>query len=304
MAKVFLARQDGPAGFDRFVAVKRVHKWLRDEEEFIEMFLDEARIAASVTHPNVCSVLDFGESHGTFYLAMEYMMGEPLSAVRQMLADHPEMLQGSLAHIVRIVADAAEGLHAAHELRDDDGHLLNVVHRDVCPPNLFVTYDGNTKVVDFGIAKAAGRIHRTATGIVKGHISYMSPEQLSGGGIDRRADVWALGVVLWELVSGQRLFQRTTAVQTIRAICGGPIPKLSRLRRGIPEALDAVVSRALARDLNERYPTAREFGRALTHFAFAHCEPAGLAEIAEWMEALFKEQREKKIAMVREAKRM
>jgi serine/threonine-protein kinase len=304
MASVFLARQDGPAGFDRLVAVKRVHRWLVDEDEFIEMFLDEARIAASITHPNVCSVLDFGESRGALYLAMEYMMGEPLASIRDILAQHPEMMQGSLAYVIRIVADAAEGLHAAHELCDDAGQPLNVVHRDVCPSNLFVTYDGNTKVVDFGIARAAGRIHKTATGVVKGHIPYMAPEQLAGEALDRRADVWALGVVLWELVAGQRLFHHTTAVQTIRAIANGPIPKLSRIRRGVPEALDALVARALCRDVRSRYPTAREMGRALTRFAFAHCEPTGLAEIAEWMDAIFKERREQKIEMVRRAKRM
>jgi serine/threonine-protein kinase len=304
MANVFLARQDGPAGFDRFVALKRVHKWLLDEEEFIEMFLDEARIASGISHPNVCSVVDFGESQGTFFLAMEYMLGEPLSAVRKLTAEHQDILTGSLPHAVRIVADACEGLHAAHETRDDEDNLLGVVHRDVCPQNLFVTYDGNTKVVDFGIAKAAGRIHKTATGIVKGHISYMAPEQLSGAPVDRRADVWALGVVLWELIAGERLFSHQTAVQTIRAIMNGPVPRLSRVRRGIPEAIDSIVAKALSREPEARYPTARELGRALTHFSCRHLEPTGLAEVAEWMNALFAEERHRKIAMLRHAKRM
>ena len=303
MANLFLARQGGPFGFDKLVALKRIHSHLHSEKDFVEMFLDEARVAANITHPNVCSVIDFGEASGTYFLAMDYLFGEPLSNIRTLLFEDYDLLSRSLAVTLRIVADAAEGLHAAHELRDSEGALLNVVHRDVCPQNLFVTYDGNTKVVDFGIAKARGRLHRTATGVLKGHLAYMAPEQFATNDVDRRIDVWALGVVLWELCTGVRLFPQTTSVaKAVAAIMTGQIRPPSAVRPELPPELDAIVLRALTRAPEDRYPTTRELGRDLQRFLHHHCEPIGLAEMSEWMGAAFEQEREAKLLLVRLAR--
>ncbi len=303
MANLFLARQGGPFGFDKLVALKRIHSHLHTEKDFVDMFLDEARVAAQLTHPNVCSVIDFGEASGTYFLAMDYLFGEPLSNVRHALFDDRALLSRSLSVTLRMVADAAEGLHAAHELRDPQGVLLNVVHRDVCPQNLFVTYDGNTKVVDFGIAKARGRLHKTATGVLKGHLAYMAPEQFATNDVDRRTDVWGLGVVLWELVTGVRLFTPTTNVaKAVMSIMSGSIRPPSEVRPDLPEEIDAVVMGALTRTPQDRYPTARELGRAIERFIHAFCEPLGLADMAEWMESTFAEERALKLALVRQAR--
>ncbi|MFO0678152.1 MAG: serine/threonine-protein kinase, partial [Polyangiaceae bacterium] len=302
MATLFLARQDGPGGFEKIVALKRIHESLLDDEQFIEMFLDEARIASRITHPNVCSVLDFGEADGNYFLAMEYLLGQPLSAIRRRLAADPLLAARSFGPLLRIVADAAEGLHAAHELTSEDGEPMNVVHRDIAPPNLFVTFDGNTKVLDFGIAKAAGRIHKTSTGVLKGHLPYMSPEQFTGAPIDRRSDVWALGVVLWELVTGQRLFDGSD-FQVLKNVTGGEIPTPSSRAAGISPAVDSLVMKALSRDPSGRHATAREFGRDVNRILARLPDPIGVAEVGEWLTSLFSLEKERQLEDLREARR-
>jgi serine/threonine-protein kinase len=191
MGTVYLARAVGPGGFDLPVAIKVIHPHLARRRDLVEMFLDEARITARIRHPNVCSVLDFGETEGTWFLAMEYLLGETLSSVIGNLQDDPAAMDDPRYRAIslRILADACEGLHAAHELRDADGRPMNVVHRDVSPHNLFITYDGAVKVLDFGIALARDRVHQTTTGGLKGKYAYMPPEQLQKRPLDRRADV-------------------------------------------------------------------------------------------------------------------
>jgi serine/threonine-protein kinase len=208
MASVYLARAEGSPGFEKLVALKRIHPHLADERGYVEMFLDEARIASRITHANVCSVFDFGESDGEYFIAMEYLVGEPLSRVQRRVVVNAEQRTSPLlpARMARIIADACEGLHAAHELRDASGESLNVVHRDVSADNLFITYDGAAQVVDFGIAHARQRLHQTEAGQVKGTFPYMAPEQMTAAVVDRRVDVWALGAVLWELLALRRLF--------------------------------------------------------------------------------------------------
>jgi len=196
MATLYLARMSGPQSFEKLVAVKRIHDHLAKERQFVEMFFDEARIAARIEHPNVASIFDLGEMDGIFYLAMEYVHGENLKdVIRESIRQHIAI---PWTIIVTIVAEAARGLHAAHELKNSEGRLLGVVHRDVSPQNIVVSYDGHVKVIDFGVAYAAERVTHTEEGSVKGKLAYMSPEQVAGEPVDRRSDIFSLGIVLHE----------------------------------------------------------------------------------------------------------
>lgn len=298
MATVYLARAPGIGGMPpRAVALKCIHPHLARQPELIEMFVDEARIAARIQHPHVCSVLDFGEAEGTPYLAMDFLRGASLASLMRMLGPGSSggpgarlPVQSLIARVVRVIGDACEGLHAAHE--------LEVVHRDVTPGNLFLGSDGLLRVVDFGIARAEGRIHRTATGQLKGTLAYMAPESVSDEHVDRRADVWSVGVVAWELLTGQRLFRREGELETLRAVGHDPIVPPSRVRPGIPPAIDAVILRALARDRGARWSTARELGHAL-HRAAGTSGVAHAADLAEWLEQLFPERRAQQEELVR-----
>ena len=289
MATVYLARMDGPHGFEKLVALKRIHPHLVSERRYVEMFLDEARIASGITHPNVCTVFDFGESGDEYFLTMEYLVGEPLARLSRRVTASAEQRESPLLPLkmARIIEDACEGLHAAHESKDANGQPLNVVHRDVSPKNLFMTYSGVVQVVDFGIASARQRTHRTATGHLKGTMPYTAPEQISGGTVDRRVDIWGLGVVLWELLTFDRLFRRETEVETMYAVLVGDIPAPSERRPDIPPELDGIVMKALQRDPNERWQTAREMGQALHAFASKQAEHVGAAELSNWMDELF-----------------
>jgi len=289
MARVYLARAAGTPGFQSLVALKRIHPHLAQEQEYVDMFLDEARIASRITHANVCSVLDFGEADGEYYIAMEYLVGEPLSRVQRRVMSNADERASKLlpARMARIIAQACEGLHAAHELRDADGESMCVVHRDVSSENLFVTYDGATQVVDFGIAHARQRLHHSDAGQVKGTFPYMAPEQMTAAVVDRRVDVWALGAVLWELLTLRRLFLRDSDVNTMYAVLSSEIPPPSDFRSDIPAELDEIVLKALRRGPDERWQSAREMGRALNRYLASQQDLVGTAEIAEWMAELF-----------------
>jgi serine/threonine-protein kinase len=300
-----LARAEGPAGFDKLVALKVIHAHLARDERFVEMFLDEARIAARIQHANVCSVFDFGEVDGTYFMAMEHLAGETLADLtRAAWTGTPPPGERERALFTRIIADACEGLHAAHELTRDDGSPLSVVHRDVSPQNIFVTYDGGVRVMDFGVAHAGERIHKTATGTVKGKIAYMAPEQLKGEPLDRRADVWSLGTVCWELLTGRRLFRRKREADTMLALLTTPIPRASSVNPDIGPELDRVVMRALERDREKRYATARDFGRELTSWAASLGRPVDAAALAELMDQHFAEERGRAAEVMRIARQM
>lgn len=300
MATVYLGRAIGPGGFDRPVAIKRIHPHLAKQRSFVEMFLDEARIVSHISHPNVCSVYDFGEIDGTYYMTMEYLVGESLASLLKTVAGRPDALHSRRwrALALRLIADACEGLHAAHELKDDHGRPLDVVHRDVSPANLFVTYDGAIKVVDFGVAFAQGRLHETATGAIKGKLAYMPPEQFAGEPADRRYDIWALGVCLWEMLTGRRLFRRSNEVETMMAVRSGEIPGPSVVDPTIDAAIDSLVLKALEREPGSRYTSAREFGQALQTYLASCGERASLADLAEWMAELFNERRTRQFDLI------
>ena len=259
MAAVYRGRFDA-GGIARDVALKAIHPHLAKDPRFVNMFLDEAQLAARVSHANVCALLDFGSAHGVPYLVMEYLEGRALVDI---------LRSGSRVPIpvaARIIADAARGLHAAHTLRGADGGELGVVHRDVSPQNIFVTRDGITKVLDFGVAKARGRLSQTGTGEVKGKLAYMSPEQLRGADIDARSDVWGLGVVLWETLLSRRLFAGGSEGETAVRVLQGPIPSPRSVDPSIPEALDRIVMSTVEREVRARCPSAAALAEDLEDF--------------------------------------
>jgi serine/threonine protein kinase len=261
MAEILLARLTGPSGFERLVVVKRILPHFASMEAFVSMFLDEARIVARIRHSNVVQVQELGREGEDLFLVMEYLEGETAAGLlkRAIVRERPL----DLALGAHMVAEACAGLHAAHELRDVDGTPQSIVHRDVSPQNLFVTYDGEVKVLDFGIAKTADRITRTESGQLKGKIEYMSPEQCRGEALDRRSDVFALGTVLCELTMGRRLFKRESQLATLKAISEEPVVPPSRVDEHYPRVLEPIVLRALERRPEDRYATAAEMRKEL-----------------------------------------
>ncbi len=266
MAEVYLARQGELSGFKTLVVVKKVLPHLAMKPDFIAMFLDEARIASMLDHPNVVRITEVGRTETEYFLAMELVQGKPLAAILQQSEKARTPLPHNLAAL--IVANAAAGLHHAHQLTDASGALLGLVHRDVSPQNIMVSFEGSVKVIDFGIARALGRLGDTNSGSLKGKLGYMAPEQGRGEPVDARADIFSLGVVLWECVAGRRLFLRENDLATLRAVITEPIPSASRFAEVDP-ALDAIVRRSVARNVKERFQTAEEMRVALERWVFS-----------------------------------
>jgi len=262
VATVYIGRMVAKAGFERRVAVKVLHKHLSSDPEFVAMFLDEARLSARIHHQNVVGVYDVDAIDGELIMAMEYVEGAPLSFLNRVMRRQGGALDPGLA--LRIAHDTLSGLHAAHMLTGDGGAPLGLVHRDVSPQNILVGVDGITRVADFGIAKAAGRIASTQDkNTVKGKLRYLSPEQIHRGGVDRRTDVFAAGIVLWETLAGQSLFQGDTDAEVIGQLLNQPIEAPSHFRPGISPEIDAVCLRALDRKLETRFQSAEEFADAI-----------------------------------------
>ena len=300
MAQILLARIVGPSGFERAVVIKRILPHLLRRESFVAMFLDEARIAAGIRHHNVVHVHELMRDGDDLSLVMEYLEGESVASLTRRMFTRDEPLAPRLA--AHIVAEAAAGLHAAHELVDADGRPQSLVHRDVSPQNLFVTYDGQVKVIDFGIAKAADRITETEAGQIKGKFEYMSPEQCRGEPLDRRSDVFALGVILYELTTGRRLFRRREgAAAVMRAITSEPIVPPSRVVEGYPPALEKACMRALENDRDARTPTAAELRRELLAAmrALGPSDEHETEALAASMRRLFADRLEEKREMLR-----
>jgi serine/threonine-protein kinase len=260
MATVYVGNKYGVAGFERLVAVKCCHPHLREDELFVTMFFDEARLAARIHHPNVVPTLDVGCTD-VLYLVMDYVEGGSLKALFRRATHSGKKLPLEVA--VRVLVDALAGLHAAHELCGNDGELFHLVHRDVSPQNVLVGIDGISRITDFGIAFAAARSTVIPDGKIIGKLSYMAPEQLSGQRVTRRIDVFAAGTVLWEALTGRPLFRREDDASTINAVLVAEVPPPSSITPGLPPALDAIVLKALERDPDDRYQTAAEFADAL-----------------------------------------
>ncbi len=273
MATLFLARRSGAAGFSRHVAIKVVHPHLAEDPSFIRMFVDEALLSARIQHPNVVHVEELGEEKGTYFLVMEYVHGSALSTMLGTLARQDRRLAPELA--VHVAMKVADGLDAAHELLDDKGQRLGVVHRDVSPQNILLSATGHVKLIDFGIAKAAGQGRRTETGSLKGKVRYMSPEQAFGQNIDRRTDIYALAIVLWEMLTMQRMFKGTNDLALLDEVRNPKILAPSAYSPEIPPALDQVILAALSPKSDQRPRTARDFRRMLHE---AYPEASGVAE--------------------------
>jgi serine/threonine protein kinase len=259
MATVHIGKLIGAAGFSRPVAIKRLHPQYAKEDDFVSMFIDEARIAARIRHPNVVATLDTVYGDGELFLVMELVMGEPISR----LVRSPTPIPVDVA--VGIMSSALHGLHAAHEATDERGNWLEIVHRDVSPQNVLVGVDGIARVLDFGVAKALGRIQTTRDGQVKGKVAYMAPEQLRGGVVDRRTDVYAAAVVLWEMLAHRRLFVSETPGEILARVLEQKVEPPSRFSSDVPAALDDVVMRGLQRNPDQRFASAHEMALALEH---------------------------------------
>ena len=277
MATIHLGAATGAVGFTRAVVIKRLHREYAADAEFVAMFVDEARLASRIRHPNVIPMLDVVSEAGELFLVMEYVHGEALGRLIAKHAMNDRPIDAKLISSVAI--GMLEGLHAAHEAKSEKGEPLGIVHRDVSPQNVLVGVDGVTRVFDFGIAKAESRLYQTDAGNLKGKMAYMAPEQIKGDPVDRRADIWAAGVVLWEAVTRRRLFVGDGSTEYTRKILTDPIPPPSNFA-DVPLAFDRAILKALERDREDRYATARDFAMAIEEAI----EPANARTVGVWVE--------------------
>jgi serine/threonine protein kinase len=280
MAKVHLGVASGALGFSKIVAIKRILPHLLGEQEFVEMFVDETRLAARIQHPNVVSTLDAVVTDREVFLVMEFVLGESLARLLRVARKRHAPVPPAIA--VAFASGALRGLHAAHEAKNDFGDSLGVVHRDVSPQNILVGADGAARVIDFGVAKARGRLQTTRDGKIKGKLAYMSPEQLTGHEPDRRTDVYATAVILWEALTGRRLHSGDNDAIVYANVLHSRVAPPSTHARQVPPALDAVIMRALERDARLRFATAEEMVVALE----ASVNPASPTAVGEWVRGL------------------
>jgi serine/threonine protein kinase len=289
MAELFLALQKGVAGFEKLIVIKRILPAMNQDRAFIDMLLHEARVAATLSHANIAHTFDVGMVDGTYYIAMEHVHGEDLrSIVRQMR--EKGMREFPLQHAISIILAVCAGLSYAHEKRALDGSSLNIVHRDISPQNVVVTFEGDIKIVDFGIAKSDTQIGvDTSSGKLKGKVPYMSPEQARGEEIDWRSDLFAVGIILFELTTGKRLFKRQGDFETLKLICEREYPRPSRVREGYPPELEVIVMRALEKDRSARFQSGREMQAALEDFVRRERIPVSNMALAQFMQTLFAE---------------
>jgi serine/threonine-protein kinase len=288
MCDVYLASTRGPAITRRLVVIKTLRDGLADDPEIARMFLDEARLSTRLAHGNIVTTYEVGAHRHGHFLVMEYLEGQSLSRVRRMAEGMGEKIAPQVWAMV--VADALAGLHHAHELQNYDGTPLGIVHRDVSPQNIFVTYAGQVKLIDFGIAKAQGNSTETLAGTIKGKIGYMAPEQALGNPVDRRTDIYSMGCVLWELVAGERLIKGDPS-QALRRVLSGGVPRLSEVVQGVDPLLDAIVSRALERDPLDRYATARDMREALEAYVASTGARVRLEDLGRRMAEWFAQRR-------------
>jgi serine/threonine protein kinase len=298
MAELFLARSETIQGIEKIVALKRIADAHARDREFVRMFLEEARLATTLSHPNIAQVYEVGKEAGTYFFTMEYLQGLDLAKLIRRI-----MRQGEwppVQQILTILIGTAAGLHYAHRKEGGDGRLLNIVHRDVSPSNLFITFDGGVKLLDFGIAKATTARSVTETGALKGKIPYMSPEQVRGEKIDQRSDIFSLGIVLWELLARRRMFPgKASDLQVMNMLAYEEIPAPSTVRRDVDPDLDRIVSRALQRDRNHRYPTAQALQVGLEEYARRRKISISSADLGRYMRDHFpQEQEESKASMI------
>ena len=290
MAEIFLAREPLEGGGDaRYVVVKRILEHVSDDEAFVSMFLDEARLAARLRHPHICPVYELGRDGDDWYLAMEWVHGVTLRELQRRLERAGSMMPVAMA--VRIASDIAGALHYAHQLKDDSGQPLGIVHRDVSPHNVMISFDGAIKLLDFGIAKAKSHSNLTRTGQLKGKLGYMAPEQCMQLEVDPRTDIFALGILLYECLTGKLLFKADSEIATMRNIMEHTgAPSVRALRPDVPAALDEVLRRALAPKPRERFETAAKMQRALEQVLVSRSEIVHETQLTDFLTPLFKKE--------------
>ena len=301
MAEIWLARQSGIAGFARFLVIKKILSHLAEQSTFVRMFQDEARTSALLSHPNIVHIHDLGQAEGTYFIAMEYIAGENLAAISWRGMKRGRPLPPSYA--ARVVADTCKALHHAHTLKGNDSRPLEIVHRDVSPQNILLTYEGDIKVVDFGIAKARTQREDTRTGMLKGKFSYMSPEQCLGHDIDRRSDIFSLGILLYELSTGKRLYKHASELVILEMITKRQVAPPSEVAPHISPELEHVIMRALEKDVDRRYQSAQDMQIALEKYLRKEHENVGHAELSAYMHALFADKIEEKRRLQERASR-
>lgn len=287
MAEVYKAAWEGEGGFRKLCAIKRVLPGLADDDEFIRMFQEEAALTVRLSHANVVQVFDFGRAEGDWFLAMEYVAGPSLRGVLNRCRERNERIPGKIA--IWIAGEVAKGLGHAHTRRDDAGAPLGIIHRDVSPSNVLLSWSGEVKITDFGIARMASRASHTSPEMVRGKASYLSPEQASGEPpLDARSDLFALGIVLWETLTGRKLFEADSPAEVLTRVVTAPIPPLAAIIKGVPDAVQELVARALARDRDQRFPDAVAFERACAMLV-ARLGGVAAADVASFLEARFPE---------------
>jgi len=287
MAEIFLARQTGVQGFEKIVVIKRILPHLAAQERFVQMFLNEARLAARFTHPNIVQIYDLGQDDQAYFLAMEYVHGEDIKSIVRRCASLGRRIP--IEHVLRLATGVLEALHYAHTQPDADGKPGGVVHRDVSPHNILLSFQGNVKLVDFGIAKARSQISTTIPGRVKGKHAYMSPEQCQGLDLDGRSDIFSLGIVMFELLTWTRLFKRKHDLETLKAISAGEIPSPRSIRPDLDPALEAILLKALSPDRNLRYQNAQEMQVAIEDFMVSRSLLSSSVLLSRFLQDLFAE---------------
>ena len=297
MAEVFTAKAFGVEGFERLLAIKKILPTMGEDAEFISMFVDEARIAVQLSHANIVQVLELGKHDENLYIAMEYISGRDLRQLIERFRKRQQPMP--IPQAALIVAEVCEALDYAHRKKDATGRPLGIVHRDVSPQNVLVSFDGEVKLIDFGIAKAESRLQKTQAGILKGKFSYMSPEQVKGQPIDGRSDIFAAGILLWELVCGEKLFTGDSDFAILEKVRNGIVPAPRSVTRTVPEGLEKVILKALANDPNQRYQAASELHDDLMRFTFLGDMVYGHRQLAEWLREEFAQDHEKEQARLR-----
>ncbi|MBK8998849.1 MAG: serine/threonine protein kinase [Myxococcales bacterium] len=301
MAEVFRAESAGLEGFKKTVAIKRVLPHLSEKKQFIGMFLDEARLSAHLSHSNCVQVFDIGVGDNTYFIVMEYVDGADLKAIIDQARRGGKPFPLELAALICL--RICEGLSYAHEASDGHGHTLGIVHRDMSPPNVLITRHGEVKIVDFGLAKANSQLEKSEPGIIKGKFSYLSPEAALGQPIDHRTDIFAVGIILWEMLAGRRLFLGDSDLDTVRQVQAARIPPIKQFHPHATAELDRVLAKALARDPAQRYQSARDLGRDLNDLLFHSGHPVSSFDIAALVEPIVRsredvKQRDKKKSII------
>lgn len=288
MAEVFRARQTGVEGFAKTVAIKRILPAIAEDEDFIEMFVDEAKLAVHMAHANVVQIYDLGNVTGQYYIAMEYVAGSDLRTVWDRARRRNRLLP--IAMSAYIMQKVCEGLDYAHRKKDETGQDIGLVHRDVSPQNILVSFEGEVKVVDFGIAKASATVSKTQAGVLKGKFGYMSPEQVRGRDLDHRSDIFACGIVLWELLVGDRLFLGETDFSTLEKVRNVDLVPPTHFNKGLSPQIERIVMKALSKDPQDRYRWASEMAEDLQRFLFSTNQPFARTDLQRYMKQHFEEE--------------